>query len=137
MQHVGTLNMTSRGAMKTSIAFVLLSIIPAFGFAAQEETRTYQVHFGDLNLQSAAGSESLYTRIRKGAEVVCSTFDARELATAALHKRCMEEAIADAVTQVNQPHLTACYLAHNHGRSPLVVSSALGSRESTALHVSR
>jgi UrcA family protein len=138
MQHFDALTLTNRDAMKIPIAFVLLSVIPAFGLAAQgDEAPTYLVHFGDLNLQSAGGSESLYSRIRKGAEIVCGTFDAKEVAKAALHKRCMEEAIADAVTQVNQPHLTACYLAHNHGRAPLVVSSTLGSRASTALQVSR
>ena len=124
--------------MKIPIAFVLLSSIPAFGLAAQgDEAPTYQVHFGDLNLQSAGGSESLYSRIRKGAEIVCGTFDAREVAKAAQHKHCMEEAIADAVAQVNHPRLTACYLAHNHGRPPLVVSSTPGSGATTALHVSR
>jgi len=124
--------------MKISIAFALLSIIPAFGLAAQgDEAPTYQVHFGDLNLQSAAGSEILYSRIRSGAEVVCGPFDARELAKAVQHKRCMQDAIAGAVTQVNQPRLTASYLAHNHGRTPLTVSSTVGSGAPTALHVSR
>lgn len=55
---------------------------------------------------------------------MCRSWEGRDLADVAKHKHCMEDAVADAVTELDRPRLTACYLAHHGGQSPLVVSSS-------------
>jgi UrcA family protein len=104
--------MTRQHSLKTLTTLALLSLIPA----------TYQVRFDDLNLDSDAGNERLYSRIRVGADLVCHAYEGRELQQSVKHKRCVEEAIANAVKSLDRPRLTACYLGHNRGRSPLAVA---------------
>jgi len=107
-------------SMKNIFVFALLSAaVPVLSQAAGEESRpTYAVHFEELNLNSAAGTESLYRRIRRGAETVCRDLDGREISKQALHERCEEEAIARAVAEVGHPRLTAYYSKLNHGKAP-------------------
>jgi len=87
----------------------------------------YKVRFGDLDLDTAAGSEQLYSRIRMGAESVCRSWDGRDLKSVAKHKHCLADAVADAVAKVDNPRLTAQYLQHG-GQLPLSASAAAGPR---------
>ena len=106
--------------------FALLSAAtPILTQAAGEESPpTYRVHFADLNLNSAAGTEFLYQRIRQGAEIVCRNLEGREISRQALHERCEEEAIGRAVTEVGHPRLTAYYSKLNHGKLPSTAFNA-------------
>lgn len=106
--------------MKNIFAFALLTAaVPVLSQAAGEPASpTYQVNFGDLNLNSAAGAEFLYRRIRWGAEIVCRNLDGREISKQASHERCEKEAIERAVTEVGHPRLTAYYSKLNHGKPP-------------------
>jgi UrcA family protein len=107
-------------SMKNTLAFVLLTAaVPALSQAAGEPAvPTYQVNFGDLNLNSAAGTELIYRRIRWGAGIVCRHLEGREIAKQAAHQRCEKEAIGRAVAQVGHPRLTAYYSKLNHGKLP-------------------
>jgi UrcA family protein len=109
-----------------NVIFALLSAAtPILSQAAEPESRpTYHVHFAELNLDSAAGTEALYQRIRRGAEVVCRSLEGRGISQQASHGRCEEEAIGRAVTQVGHPRLTAYYSKLNHGKAPSAAFNA-------------
>jgi UrcA family protein len=108
------------------LVFALLSAaVPALTQAAAEGSPpAYPVHFADLNLDSPAGTEYLYRRIRWGAGIVCRNFDGREISKQALHARCEAEAIGRAVTEVGHPRLTAYYTKVNHGKLPSAAFNA-------------
>ena len=110
----------------TFCLFVVLSLTSVVATASDSDgsVPTYKIHFGDLDLDTAAGNELLYRRIRTGAESVCRTWEGKELVNVVRHKRCMEDAVADAVSKIDQPRLTACYLSHHGGQLPLTVSSS-------------
>ena len=98
---------------------------------------TYKIGFADLDLDTAAGNEQLYRRIHAGAESVCSNWEGKDLTNFAKHKRCMEDAVADAVAKVDKPRLTACYLSHHGGQVPLALSRSAGvgaTKTSVSIH---
>lgn len=108
------------------VAFALLSAAAPVLTQATEEASppTYHVRFGDLNLDSAAGTEFLYRRIRWGAGIVCRGFEGREISQQTAHNRCEREAIERAVTEVGHPRLTAYYSKLNHGKMPSIAFNA-------------
>jgi UrcA family protein len=71
------------------------------------------VHFGDLNIDQTAGATVLYRRIRHAAERVCG-----EPQLPGSHvvspdwRRCVAQAIDQAVVSVDRPALTAYYRVH-------------------------
>jgi UrcA family protein len=75
-------------------------------FAAQKT-----VEYGDLNLTDTNGVQVLYSRISSAARTVCEMPDQRELARAAIAKRCVEQAMVQAITTMNNPLLTNLYLS--------------------------
>jgi UrcA family protein len=64
------------------------------------------VAYGDLNLDSQQGTKVLYARLRNGAEVVCSSFESRDMSLRRLWQTCFDQAVAAAVVEVNKPGLT-------------------------------
>lgn len=75
------------------------------------------VKFGDLNLQSAAGAEELYRRIRGAANKVC--WDSRDIhvLTNISRRECVERAVAKAVSDVNKPSLNALYYTKKNNKA--------------------
>jgi UrcA family protein len=73
---------------------------------------TSKVHYGDLNLESQEGVAQLYSRLNHAARSVCinpgSSFG---LAQKGAERQCVRDAIANAVSKVNKPQLTAYYRA--------------------------
>jgi UrcA family protein len=69
------------------------------------------VDYGDLILTDAKGIQMLYSRLTSAANTVCDMPDQRELARMAIAKRCVEQAMIQAVTNVNNSLLTSLYLA--------------------------
>ncbi len=116
--------------LRTLVAGVLLSAL-AFSFAtvsnADEDTTAPRVivKFWDLDLSSSQGATVLYGRIHSAATDVC-----RRMYEAAyrLHRdACLHQVIADAVTKVNQPELSAVF-ASKYGKPQSVVLAAAGTR---------
>lgn len=70
------------------------------------------VKYADLNLATSQGAEALYRRIRWAAERVCSPADVKDLGALTSRKDCIEKAMAEAVTDVGSPTLTAVYEAN-------------------------
>lgn len=75
--------------------------------APQTEVREITVNYADLNLESAAGIEALYTRIRAAARQVCGSADRHDLAAQSDMRECRESAIANAVAKVGNAALAA------------------------------
>jgi UrcA family protein len=64
------------------------------------------VHYQDINMNTDAGVKVLYKRIQGAAKQVCGDVDGRELLIARAHQACVNKAVADAVTAVNNQMLT-------------------------------
>ncbi|MBV8784088.1 MAG: UrcA family protein [Gammaproteobacteria bacterium] len=95
--------------IRTAIAAALVVTLAA-GFAhpaGAEEVAKITVKFGDLNVSSPDGAATLYTRIRQAAQTVCHQADPLWNT-----RSCIDKAIADAVTKVNQPALFTVYNGH-------------------------
>lgn len=105
----------SQSMVAISILAVCLSVFTgaAMGGTVQAaEAPQYDsaiVAYGDLNVDSQLGAKVLYTRLRNGAEDVCSSFEGRDLFFKRLWKTCFDQAVAAAVAQVNRPGLTTLH----------------------------
>ena len=102
--------------MNTSTASTgLRGLIAIFGAlassavsAADPSSVSVSVKFADLTISSPSGALVLYERIRAAAQGACSYYWFK---TDADETRCVHDAIANAVTKVNQPALSAVYNA--------------------------
>ena len=74
--------------------------------AADTSSISFSVKYADLNVTSPSGARVLYERIRAAAQAGCSYY---LFATEEDEARCVHDAIANAVTKVNQPALTAVF----------------------------
>jgi UrcA family protein len=111
MSHDSTIK--SQFISMASILIVLAGAAVGGTVQAGEEPKydSAVVSFGDLNLDSPQGTMVLYSRLRNGAEDVCSSFEGRDLFFKRLWQSCFDQAVAAAVVQVNRPGLTTL---HNH-----------------------
>jgi len=67
------------------------------------QTVTYPVRYGDLDVSTPQGAKTLYLRIRYAAETLCesaATWGKKE------GEACVQKAVNDAVARVNAPKLT-------------------------------
>ena len=96
-----------RGLIATAIFGTLAS---SFGTvsAADPSSAGITVKYADLNVASPSGARVLYERIQTAAQSACNYFWFK---TDADEARCLQNAIAKAVTKVDQPALTAVYNA--------------------------
>lgn len=74
--------------------------------AADPSSVSINVKFADLTISSPSGAVVLYERIRAAAQGACSYYWFK---TDADEARCVHDAIANAVTKVNHPALSAVY----------------------------
>jgi UrcA family protein len=81
------------------------------------------VKYADLNVSSPAGATALHGRIIAAANGVCRDLDGRDAASKTRFNRCVHNAIADAVTKVDQPALYAIYNAKNPTQKPIMLAS--------------
>jgi len=104
--NTSTLSTGLRGLIATAICGALAASFAAVSAAEGPEPASQIVKFADLNVSNPLGAAVLYARIRAAAESVCSyyVFKSDEA-----ENRCVHDAIANAVTKVNQPALSAVY----------------------------
>jgi len=103
-----------RGLIATAIfGFLGLGLCVVAAADPSAESRT--VRFADLDVSNPSGAHVLYSRIRAAAQVVCSYYF---FATDTDKARCVRDATASAVTQLNQPALSAVYNANNKASAP-------------------
>jgi len=86
----------------------------AFGASALQaepaaELPTVTVRYADLNLNTPAGVEMLYARLRAASRSVCGVVDAHGLNDAQAAKSCYREVLEAAVENVHLPTLTALH----------------------------
>ena len=103
-----------RGLVATAIFVVLASSLGIVA-TAEPSSASRTVKFADLNISNPSGAHVLYMRILAAAQVVCSHY---WFATDGDKARCVHDSIADAVTKINQPALSALYKAKNKTPAP-------------------
>ena len=67
---------------------------------------TVTVRYSDLNLDTAAGTHVLYQRLKAASRQVCRALEGRELDRYPAWRSCYDQALADAMAQVDAPQLT-------------------------------
>lgn len=91
-------------------AFVATATLPAAADALIEES--IAVHYGDLDLDNAAGIARLYTRLQAAAKKVCDTGHGPQPLLLAYGRRtCVTAALEQGVAAVDRPALTAYHAA--------------------------
>jgi len=81
------------------------------------------VKYADLNISSPSGAATLYARISMAAAGVCRDLDGRDLKSKTLFDRCVHQAIAHAVTKVDEPALYAVYDAKDSTPKPIMLAA--------------
>lgn len=69
------------------------------------------VSYADLNLNNAAGVNTLYSRLTRAAKAVCQPMSSAPYLQRAKSRECIQVAIRDAVETINNVNLTAHYNA--------------------------
>jgi UrcA family protein len=94
--------------------------------APQTVVREVTVNYADLNLESAAGVEALYTRLRAAARNVCGSADTRSLNSHQDMKACREASLAEAVAKIGNVALAAHHSQQPEARFAQASSGARG-----------
>jgi len=99
--------------MRSKIHMLLLSILAVCGSPLAMATdpivtvKTETVRYGDIRLISAVGAAVLYGRLQSAAERACGgPLETVPIAQRQRFKVCVDDAVAKAVTDVNNPMLT-------------------------------
>jgi UrcA family protein len=103
----------------TASALAIVLIAPRVTHADSMEQRpAAAVRFGDLNLDTHSGAETLFRRIQTAASEVCKQYEPHgTLVPSLAHRSCMREAVSVAVRNVDSPLLTAYYNEREDGHS--------------------
>ena len=118
-------------SFKSVLALTVASCLLAGGNALATGTRdalpSVTVKYGDLNLSTAEGANTLYSRLRRAARSVCGVDSIQPEEKMWVHwKACYDTAIATAVAKVNSPMLTAVH--DSKTGSPTRIASNLSPR---------
>jgi UrcA family protein len=108
------------GRLRAAAVFAALAACTALGAVgsahAAADSPALKVRYSDLNLSTEQGSLVLYGRIVAAAHQVCAVDDIRDLKAVRAANACREQAIAQAVRDVNSPMLASVYAARlQHG----------------------
>jgi UrcA family protein len=91
-------------------AFAVCTSLIAYSASAEPKVKTQAVSYADLDLSKPAGAQTLYKRIKAAARSVCGPVDQYTFVTApSAFRECFDKAVADAVSQVDRPSLTALH----------------------------
>jgi UrcA family protein len=105
--------------MRTKSLFVGVLVLGSFSMyaaaepieyatvVAQSDAREKTVSYGDLNLQRHEGVATLYARITRAANLVCSDPNERMPQVASRIRQCAADATSRAVAEVGVPALAA------------------------------
>jgi UrcA family protein len=90
-------------------AACVLGVGAASAADAMTSTQQVPVSYRDLDLSTPAGATALYARIQNAAHVACGFAGSKDLHEDRNIHACSSKAIAAAVSEVNNPLLTAIY----------------------------
>jgi UrcA family protein len=105
----------------------LLPVAAALAFSGLAHASTPRdlpsvvVKYGDLNLGTQAGINSLHSRLKNAAAQVCSPLNSRVLGLRDQYEQCVSDAVAQSVAAVGNPNLSNFH--RYGGRAGLVASS--------------
>ncbi len=103
-----TLKSSALGA--AALASSLACAMPAFAAPETVATRTTTVSYADLDMATAGGAQTLYTRLKSATRMVCSVEKGfTTISTAMDRLRCVQSTLDKAVKDVNRPSLTALH----------------------------
>ena len=108
-----------RGLIAAAIFGALAASFSAVS-TADPSSASVTVKYADLDITSPSGAHKLYARIEAAADAACSYFWFK---TDADEARCVQQTIANAVTKVNQPALSAVYNAKYKTSAPSALVS--------------
>lgn len=80
------------------------------------------VSYGDLDLDRNEDVSRLYRRLNRAAKNVCAPLRGRLVTSSAKHRTCVSDALANAVSDVNQPLLTQYYKSKDENSSEAIVA---------------
>jgi UrcA family protein len=103
----------------TTITILALGLTSAYA-ASPQDPPSRAVRFADLDLSRTQGAAVLYSRLISAAETVCAPLDDRQIVRHMSFKACVKDAVSSAVTEVDQPTLTAYYKAHTSSHNSTV-----------------
>lgn len=87
------------------------------------ETRLSEaVRYGDLDLDRTTDVSRLYKRLNRAAKNVCAPLRGRQVTESSKHRACVGEALANAVSEVNQPLLTQYYKSKDANSETAIVA---------------
>jgi UrcA family protein len=93
-----------------SAGIAVLACCGTGGLARAAEPIQVNVSYADLNLESAAGIQSLYGRLKFASQRVCAPWDdGRSSHANFVFQRCYQTALDSAVAKINRPVLTAMH----------------------------
>jgi UrcA family protein len=103
-------------------ALAIAATLVFSGLAHADDVRKVEVSYDDLDLTHGEQANLLYTRIEHAAQNVCEVNTVPQPRKLILEHRCVRKAVDDAVHRVDNPNLTAVYLA-KAGTRAMVASS--------------
>ena len=109
--------MKTANRLVLSTAMLLASVWVVPGAFAEESVRSETVKFEDLNVDTPAGVQTLYSRIHAAARRVCEVPDPVMRLGAF---KCVSKAEAKAIQTLSLPQLTAYYRQKTGNQSPLI-----------------
>jgi UrcA family protein len=96
------------GAM---LAIAAASLIADIAAAKERDAASTVVNYSDLDLTQSSDTARLYARLKYASQKVCNSYDSRELRTRDLYAACFDDALNNAVAEVNDARLTSLHAA--------------------------
>jgi len=112
-----------RGLIASAILTALAPSFATVSGAAEFSPPQVIVKFGDLDVSTSQGAAALYGRIKRAADSVCWRMYDSDAAYKQNKDACLQTVIANAVTKVNQPALSAVYAVKYATPQPIVLAS--------------
>jgi UrcA family protein len=93
------------------LAIAAASLVADIAAAKEREAASTVVNYSDLDLTSSSDTARLYARLKYASQKVCNSYDSRALRTRDVHAACFDNALNDAVAEVNDARLTSLHAA--------------------------
>lgn len=101
-----------RAALWSALGTATL-ILACSAAAAEETSKRRVVRYADLDLSSSQDAKKLYTRLQRASDYVCRELEGRDLAKVWLRQQCYDEALTNAVADVDHAMVTALHAGKN------------------------
>src|SRR5262245_51258776 len=107
---------------RSTFALGIAAALLFSGFAQAEDVRKIEVGYSDLDLARTEHANTLYGRIQRAAHNVCASTVTPASRALMIERKCVAKAVDEAVQRVDNPNLTAVYMAKT-GKRAMVASN--------------